>query len=167
MKSGAKWRNWSSEGALMGHSRSSAIAIRWSAYDFLFDFNRNCAYRFRDIAGYLSPAFGAPAGVTPIEFCVSTLSIRTDIYSVWRRQSTCRCIRLGLRSTVGRPGTASHRSDTADCPRTTRTPSPACIRDLYVSTGCLHETIVAAIGRISETRLCILMKLLHSTLYIK
>ena len=32
-------------------------AIRWSAYDFLFDFNRNYVsifYRFRDIAGYLS-----------------------------------------------------------------------------------------------------------------
>ena len=31
--------------------------IRQSAYDFLFDFNRNNAsilYRFRDIAGYLS-----------------------------------------------------------------------------------------------------------------
>jgi len=31
--------------------------IRYSAYDFLFDFNRNHAsilYRFRDIAGYLS-----------------------------------------------------------------------------------------------------------------
>jgi len=31
--------------------------IRWSAYDFLFDFNRNCVSifcRFRDIASYLS-----------------------------------------------------------------------------------------------------------------
>jgi len=31
--------------------------IRYSAYDFLFDFNRNYVpvfYRFRDIAGYLS-----------------------------------------------------------------------------------------------------------------
>ena len=31
--------------------------IQWSAYDFLFDFNRNYVsilYRFRDIAGYLS-----------------------------------------------------------------------------------------------------------------
>ena len=33
------------------------VTIRYSAYDFLFDFNRNHAsifYRFRDIAGYLS-----------------------------------------------------------------------------------------------------------------
>jgi len=33
------------------------VTIRQSAYDFLFDFNTNCAsilYRFRDIAGYLS-----------------------------------------------------------------------------------------------------------------
>jgi len=33
------------------------VTIRLSAYDFLFDFNRNYVsilYRFRDIAGYLS-----------------------------------------------------------------------------------------------------------------
>ena len=41
-----------------GHSRSSAMSrtVRQSAYDFLFDFNRNCAsivYRFRQTAGYL------------------------------------------------------------------------------------------------------------------
>jgi len=33
------------------------VTIRYSAYDFLFDFNRKCAsiwYRFRDIASYLS-----------------------------------------------------------------------------------------------------------------
>ena len=33
------------------------VTIRWSAYDFLFDFNRNYVsilYRFRDIAGYWS-----------------------------------------------------------------------------------------------------------------
>ena len=50
--------------------------IRYIAYDFLFDFNRNYGsilYRFRDIAGYLSkvadfttpPAFGAPVGGDP------------------------------------------------------------------------------------------------------
>ena len=40
-------------GVVRGHSRSWAM----SAYDFLFDFNRNYVsilYRFRDIAGYLS-----------------------------------------------------------------------------------------------------------------
>ena len=33
------------------------VTIRYSTYDFLFDFNRNYVsilYRFRDIAGYLS-----------------------------------------------------------------------------------------------------------------
>jgi len=54
--------------------------IRQSAYDFLFDFNRNHAsilYCFRDIAGYLSKVadFDPPhlhlaplQGVTPVEF---------------------------------------------------------------------------------------------------
>jgi len=54
--------------------------IRYSAYDFLFDFNRNYVpvfYRFRDIAGYLSKVadfdpphlHSAPSyGVTPVEF---------------------------------------------------------------------------------------------------
>jgi len=53
------------------------VAIRYSAYDFLFNFNRNYAvilYRFLDIASYLSkvadfnlypPAFGVPAGGDP------------------------------------------------------------------------------------------------------
>ena len=54
--------------------------IRYSAYDFLFDFNRNYAsilYRFRDIAGYLSKVadfdpphlhLAPPQGVIPVEF---------------------------------------------------------------------------------------------------
>jgi len=54
--------------------------IRYSAYDLLFDFNRNYVsilYRFRDIAGYLSKVAEidpphlhlAPSyGVTPVEF---------------------------------------------------------------------------------------------------
>jgi len=52
------------------------VTIRQSAYNFLFDFNRNHAsifYRFRDIAGYLwkvavftiPPAFGAHVGSDP------------------------------------------------------------------------------------------------------
>jgi len=51
---GAKCRKWGGYGALkvMGNA-----TIRYSAFDFLFDFNRNyvsICYRFRDIAGYLS-----------------------------------------------------------------------------------------------------------------
>ena len=44
-------------GVVREHSRSSAMSSFESAYDFLFDFNRNCVsilYRFRDIAGYWS-----------------------------------------------------------------------------------------------------------------
>ena len=58
------------------------VTIRWSAsaYDFLFDFNRNHAsilYRFRDIAGHLSIVadfdlphlyLAPPWGMTPVEF---------------------------------------------------------------------------------------------------
>ena len=47
-------------GGSLGHLGSlkviGNVTIRYSAYDFLFDFNRNHAsilYRFRDIAGYL------------------------------------------------------------------------------------------------------------------
>jgi len=45
---------WGSYGSLRV---SRNVTIRYSAYDFLFDFNGNHAsilYRFRDIAGYLS-----------------------------------------------------------------------------------------------------------------
>jgi len=56
------------------------VTIRLSAYDFLFDFNRNHAsilYRFRDIASYLSKVadfdpphlhLAPPQGVIPVEF---------------------------------------------------------------------------------------------------
>jgi len=58
----------------------SNVTIPYSAYDILFDFNRNHAsilYRFRDIAGYLSKVadfdpphlhLAPPQGVTPVEF---------------------------------------------------------------------------------------------------
>ena len=53
------------------------VTIRYSAYDFLFVFNRNYAsilYRFRDTASYLSKfqlrptplAFGTPVGGDPV-----------------------------------------------------------------------------------------------------
>jgi len=54
--------------------------IRYSAYDFLFDFNKNHAsilYRFRDIASYLSKVadfdpphlhLALPQEVIPVEF---------------------------------------------------------------------------------------------------
>ena len=45
-------------GVVRGHSRSTAMSpFDKSAYDFLFDFNRNYVsilYRFRDIVVYLS-----------------------------------------------------------------------------------------------------------------
>jgi len=67
-------------GMVRGHSRSTAMSPFDSAYDFLFDFNRNYVsifYRFRDIAGYLSKVadfdpphlhLASPWGVTPVEF---------------------------------------------------------------------------------------------------
>jgi len=45
---------WGGLGALKVTGNTT---IRWSAYDFLFDFNRNYVcifYRFRDIDGYWS-----------------------------------------------------------------------------------------------------------------
>ena len=77
---GAKCRDgvvWGGQGALKVNGN---VTIRQSAYDFLFDFNRNHAsilYRFRDIARYLSKVddFDPPhlhlaplQGVTPVEF---------------------------------------------------------------------------------------------------
>jgi len=70
-------------GVVRGHSRSSAmlpIDTALGTYDFLIDFNTNCAsiyYHFRVIASYLSkvanfnlphPHFSSPLGVTPFEF---------------------------------------------------------------------------------------------------
>jgi len=65
---------WGGYGALKVIKVMGNATSWWSAYDFLFDFNRNHAsifYRFRDIAGYLSkvadfdppyaPVFGVPA----------------------------------------------------------------------------------------------------------
>ena len=74
---GAKCRKWGGLGALKVKGN---VTTRYSAYDFLFDFNRNYVsifYRFRDIAGYLSKVadvdpphlHSAPSlGVTPVEF---------------------------------------------------------------------------------------------------
>ena len=59
MNGGAKCRKWGGLerlGALKVIGNGT-IRIRYSAYDFIFDFNRNHAsilYLFRDIAGYLS-----------------------------------------------------------------------------------------------------------------
>jgi len=54
---GAKCRKWGGLGWLGALKVNGNVTIRLSAYDFLFDFNRNHAsvlYRFRDIASYLS-----------------------------------------------------------------------------------------------------------------
>ena len=77
MNGSAKCRKWGGLGALKVISN---VTIRQSAYDFLFDCNRNymsILYRFRDIAGYWSKVadFDPPhlhsapqQGVTPVEF---------------------------------------------------------------------------------------------------
>ena len=74
------------------------VIIRQSAYDFLFDFNRNHAsilYRFRDIAGYLSKVadfdpphlyLAPPQGMTPVEF-------RGDL---WRQKTRVPGVSCGL-----------------------------------------------------------------------
>jgi len=57
MNGGAKCRKWGVSGRLGALKVMGNATIRYSAYDFLIDFNRNHAsifYRFRDIAGYLS-----------------------------------------------------------------------------------------------------------------
>jgi len=57
MNGGGKCRKWGGLGQLMALKVIGNATIRYSAYDFLFDFNRNYVsifYRFRDIAGYLS-----------------------------------------------------------------------------------------------------------------
>ena len=76
MRSGAKRTNCGS----LEHKVISNVIIRYSAWDFLFDFNRKCAsivYRFRDIASYLLRVVDfnpphlhlAPSYVvTPVEF---------------------------------------------------------------------------------------------------
>ena len=77
---GAKCSKWGGLGGQGALKVIGNVTIRQSAYDFLFDFNRNHAsilYRFRDIAGYLSKVADfdpphlhlvPPQGVTPVEF---------------------------------------------------------------------------------------------------
>ena len=58
MNGGAKCRKWGGLGWLGALKVIGNITIRLSAYDFLFDFNRNYVsilYRFRDIAGSTHP----------------------------------------------------------------------------------------------------------------
>ena len=88
---GAKCRKWGTLGQLGALKVMGNATIRQSAYDFLFDFNRNHAsifYRFRDIAGYLSKVadfdpphlhLAPPQGVTPVEF-------RGDL---WHQKTIC------------------------------------------------------------------------------
>ena len=57
MNGAAKCRKWGGLGQFGAFKVIGNVIIRQSAYDFLFDFNRNHAsvlYRFRDIAGFLS-----------------------------------------------------------------------------------------------------------------
>ena len=80
MNGSAKCRKWGGLGWLVVLKVIGNVTIRQSAYDFLFDFNRNHAsilYLFRDIDGYLWKVadFAHPTciwrpriGVTPVEF---------------------------------------------------------------------------------------------------
>ena len=79
MNGSAKCRKWGGQGTLRFWFNRNAT-IRQSAYDFLFDFNRNYVsifYRFQDIADYLPKVanfdlphlrLAPPYGVTPVEF---------------------------------------------------------------------------------------------------
>ena len=70
------------------------VTIRYSAYDFLFDFNRNYVsifYRFRDMAGYLSKVadfdpphlhLAPPYGVTPVEFRGNLWRQKTTVHEL-------------------------------------------------------------------------------------
>ena len=77
---GVKCRKWGGLGGQGALKVNGNVTIRQSAYDFIFDFNRNYVsifYRFREIAGYLSKVadfhpphlhLAPPEGVTPVEF---------------------------------------------------------------------------------------------------
>ena len=87
----AKCRKWGGQGALKVNGN---VTIRQSAYDFLFDFNRNHAptlYRLRDIASYLSKVavfdpphlHSAPSqGVTPVKFRGDLWHQKTRVFEV-------------------------------------------------------------------------------------
>ena len=96
MNGGAKCRKWAGLGWL-GSTQGHGQCHHSSAYDFLFDFNRNYVsflYRFRDIAGYLSKvvdfdpphAFDVLVGWTPVEF-------RGDL---WRQQTRLPGLSCGI-----------------------------------------------------------------------
>jgi len=104
---GAKCRNGMVGGGEGALKVNGDVTIRESAYDFLFDFNRNHAsilYRFRDIASYLSKVAdfdpphlhsAAPQGVTAVEF-------RGDL---WRQKTrvpglSCGVVCVSLRLAV-------------------------------------------------------------------
>ena len=73
-------QKWGGLGWLGAHKVNGNVNIRQSAYDFLFDFNRNYVsifYHFRDITSYLSKVadfdpphlhLAPPQGVTPVVF---------------------------------------------------------------------------------------------------
>jgi len=80
MNGSAKCTKWGGLGCLGGTQGHGQCTIRYSAYNFLFNFNSNYVfifYRFRDIAGYLSKVadfdplhlqLAPPQGVIRVEF---------------------------------------------------------------------------------------------------
>jgi len=95
MKCDAKYRKWDGLGQLGSLKVIGNVAIRQSAHDFLFDFNRNCAsvlYRSLDITSYLSKVvdFTPPhlhlatsQGVFPVAFCGDLWQHKTRIPGLW------------------------------------------------------------------------------------
>jgi len=70
-----------------GHLGSSAITIQYSAYDFLFSFNKNYVhvlYHFQDTASCLSPIFTYPQlGVTLFAFHQDVRKLENIWAIVW------------------------------------------------------------------------------------
>ena len=103
MNGGAKCRKWGGLGCLGALKVMGNATIRQSAYDFLFDFNRNHAsilYRFRDIAGQ-SPilthptCIWRPAGGDPGR--ISRRSLAPENQSPWGIVWCCLCDRAFCR----------------------------------------------------------------------
>jgi len=85
---------WGSYGALKVTGNAT---IRYSAYDFLFDFNRNYVYifyRFRDIVSYLSKVadFDQPTCICRPPQWVIPVEFRGDLWHQKLESLGCRVV---------------------------------------------------------------------------